>query len=189
MSLILLGILNAQAAPAAAGGFDLLETQELASSAASITFSSLDTLAANYKHLQLRLVGRTTWAGDGQALRVQFNGDTGANYSRHYLRATNTVSSAGAGSLTYFFTGQFPGTNPAADIFGASVLDILDFSNTSKNTTARSLGGMVDASIPHTHIYLDSGAWYNTAAVTSITLFPTNGSLDTDFRISLYGIR
>jgi hypothetical protein len=57
--MLLLGVLQAQAAgQVAAGSFDLLETQVLTSSAASVTFSSLSTYAADYQHLQIRIVSK-----------------------------------------------------------------------------------------------------------------------------------
>jgi hypothetical protein len=77
---------------------------------------------------------------------------------------------------------------PATNVFGAGVTDILDYTNTSKNTTVRALGG-ADANGSGS-IDLTSAAWLNTNAVTSITLTTNNGSTFTaGSSFALYGIK
>ena len=93
--MLLLGVLQAQAAGGVVGvdAFDLLETQTLGTAAASVTFSSLSTYAADYQHLQIRMVAKSA---DGVSsnlrdLRIQVNADTAANYAAHVLRETGQV--------------------------------------------------------------------------------------------------
>ena len=75
------------------------------------------------------------------------------------------------------------------NIFGANVLDILDYANTSKYTTARILGG-IDINGSGGNIRLDSGVWMNTAAVTSLTISPTTANNFVQYSsFALYGIK
>lgn len=73
-------------------------------------------------------------------------------------------------------------------MFGAGVLDVLDYSNVYKFKTSRSLAGAdMNGS---GEVVFGSGLWMNTAAITSVTLTPTNGTnFVTNTRISLYGIK
>ena len=182
--MLLLGVLQAQAAGQAAGSFDLLETQVLASSAASVTFSSLSTYAADYQHLQIRMAVRTDRSDTSDYLRMRFNADTAANYASHELIGTgSSVASGASTSATSMIFGRTGAASAASNIFGAAVVDLLDAFNSSKNTTMRSLGGVAT-----TQIRLDSGHWRNVAALTSVTVLPGEGSnLVTGSRFSIYG--
>jgi len=187
MSLILLGILNSQAAAAGpAGAYDLLETTTLTGSA-SVTFTGLDSYS-DYKHLQVRYVARGS-SGRLFFVRTRLNGVTTASYSHHYLskEATDPLISSGAGSSSEItYGGMVSGSTNVANAYGAGVLDILDFSNSSKNTTVRSFSGVAGSSELESVIMLGSGALYSTAAITQIDFYGTylSGS-----RFSLYGIK
>ena len=182
--MLLLGVLAAQAeaaAPAAAGSYDLLETEILTGSQASVTFSSLGDYASDYQHLQLRAVHLHT-SSNGTILG-QFNSDTGSNYRVHALRGNGTaVSSADYGSRTSLVLGvDVPNTTTAA----AMVTDLLDPFNSNKYTTVRSLAGYGSGG----NINLYSGLWLNTNALTTITLSSASGDFNTGSRFSLYGLR
>ena len=173
---------------------DILAEVVLASSQASVTFSSLDTLAAGYQHLQIRAVSRND-RNVGYTLGDVFlrvNGATSAYYS-HYLRGNgSTVSSNGfsppAGMVAY--------TNPSApapaNIFAGAVIDILDPFNSSKNTTIRSLAGVHtggtgtgDDNIAE----LYSGLYNATTAVSSLQLIADAGNLLAGSRFTLIGLK
>jgi hypothetical protein len=80
----------------------------------------------------------------------------------------------------------FVGNSNTANIFGAAVVDILDPFSTTKNTTVRTLLGQTSST---NRVALSSGAFYSTAAITSVTLFPETESILAGSRFSLYGIR
>ena len=180
-----LGVLAVAGAGAAGGGnsFDLLETTVLGTDTTSVTFSGLGSYSA-YKHLQIRLVARESVAADQGGVVVQFNADTGNNYYNHALEGNgSSVSSLGFDS-TSIRTFSALGNTSTASAFGAGVLDILDFSSSSKRTTLRALTyGW------YGYIYLSSGLWNNTAAITSIRLAGVYGGFKTGSRFSLYGIK
>jgi hypothetical protein len=190
MSFILLGILNSQVAGVGAGAYDLLETQILDSDTASVTFTGLDTLAAGYQHLQLRVLARESSSATGFTnSEMTFNSDTGSNYSWHYLRGTgSSASSTGASSQSNIrLQGLATGNSSTSGSFGMAVIDILDFSSTSKNTTVRALHGALTAT--NTHVLITSGAYYETGAITSLNFAIGANDFVAGSRFSLYGVK
>jgi hypothetical protein len=158
-----------------------IATTLLASAATSITFSNIPQ---GYKHLQIRGIGR--WStGTEASVFLQFNGDTGSNYARHELGGTGSGAYASAAASQTSTTVGY--IRSGTSIFGASVIDVLDYSNVYKYKTLRSLTGC-DANGAG-YIILFSGLWMNTAPVTSITMFVSSNQLAADTRFSLYGIR
>jgi hypothetical protein len=175
-------------APAAAGAYDLLETTVLGSAAASVTFSSLDSYS-NYKHLQIRLAAQSSrTAFDIDEVDLTFNSDTGANYAYHNLYGEgSSVLSGGAYSVNSIAIGQVSTSLTSANAFSSNVIDILDFNSSSKNTTVRSLSGMIGTT--RYRARLSSGVWLNTASVTSIRLLCGSANFVAGSRFSLYGIK
>ena len=190
--MLLLGVLAAQAegAVAAAGSYDLLETEILTGSQASVTFSSLNsTYGADYQHLQIRITDRSDRADAETELRLQFNSDTGSNYARHLLAGYGSGSpfSVGEASVTALRISQTPAASGTTNVFSASVVDILDPFETTKYTTIRGIYGMLSTA---SRLGLNSGLWMNTNAIDSIKLFPDPGpNLVSGTRISLYGLK
>jgi hypothetical protein len=194
MTLSALGIFSA----AGAGGgvslsdYELIETQILGSTQTSIVFSNLGTYSSTYKHLQIRAVARTDQTGNSRAIAVRLNADTGSYYAWHILTGdgqASTVSSAAGATQNVMYLGQSVSTASASNAFGASVIDILDPYSTSKNKTLRSLAGSLSTTTPF--IRLMSGAWFNTASLTSVTLLGedlTSGFVSGS-RFSIYGIK
>lgn len=185
--MLLLGVLQAQAAGQAAGSFDLLETQVLASSAASVTFSSLSTYAADYQHLQIRAVIGATAAN--ARLWMRLNGTT-SGYAWHMLRGNgSSVSSEGPTSQPAIRLINNIGTTSNA--YGAAIIDLLDAFDTAKNKTVRSLGGGATGA---NEINLNSGSSFSTSALDSVTFglgetTISQQNLATGSRFSLYGIK
>ena len=186
--LIPLGIIAS--AGVSAGSFDLLETQVLGSSQTTITFASLSGLGSTYKHLQIRAVTRnTSTAGGGNTYGangiIRFNGVSTSSYRTHYLQGDGSSAVSGDyGSVTGVYVQDLGGSwdSNTANQFAASVIDILDPFDTNKNTTTRGLTGV-------SRIQLDSGAWFNTAAITNITITQDGSQFKQGSRFSLYGIK
>jgi len=83
--------------------------------------------------------------------------------------------------------GQTNGNTSTSGAFAAGIIDILDYTNTSKNTTVRGFAGITGTTTPK--IELKSGAWLNTSAVSSVTLFRSGLPFVSGSRFSLYGIK
>lgn len=147
---------------------------------ATVTFSSIPT---TYTHLQIRGLVK---ANAGYELRMQLNGDTGSNYSTHNVMgdSNNVYSSAGT-SFTYMRQFVYTGLPTNANTFGAFVMDILDYKNTNKYKTVRSFYGQDSNGVGE--IGMQSGAWFNTSAVSSVSFY-TSGTISQYSDFALYGI-
>ena len=144
----------------------------------SIDFTSIPS---TFKHLQIRGIGNAT----NNDIRMQFNGDTGTNYSLHYVYGDGASAVAGATASTSYMAAFY--VTGTASVNGAGVFDILDYQNTSKNKTVRGLTGVDNNGSGL--IILRSGAWYSTSAITSIKLYPASGSINQYSQFALYGIK
>lgn len=179
-----LGLLGA--AGGIASAYDLLETTVLGTQAASVTFSNLNNYS-DYKHLQIRATvrGSTNFLTDRPIVRL--NALQGQNYAEHRLVGNGTsVSSTGVGQQDKIQQSIIPGNSGILDSFGAMVIDVLDFSNTNKNKTVRTLMG---ALYENTEVGLISGVVLTTNAITSITVGSNEGGYATRSRFSLYGVK
>ena len=153
------------------------------SGGSTLTFSSIPS---TYTHLQIRVMSLTSATAPNAILR--FNSDTGSNYTAHQLYGSGSVAGSNIPG-----SGSNPQTSiPVAQLGsstqpGVGVVDILDYANTNKYKTIRSLSGY-DAN-GSGYIILRSGAWMSTSAVTSITLLTDSGNFNTNSVFELYGIR
>jgi hypothetical protein len=169
------------------GAWDSIATTTVgAGGQASVTFSSIPS---TYTHLQIRALGRSSFANTFSSIEIQFNADTGANYAWHYLKGSGSAASSSAStSDTVMRAIDFVSASQASGIFSAYTMDILDYTNTSKNTTMRIFGG-ADCN-GSGGMDLHSGAWFNTSAVTSIKLAASNASNFEQYSsFALYGIK
>jgi hypothetical protein len=184
--LIPLGFLAASGV--SAGSFDLLESQVLTGTSASVVFSNLNSsYGSTYQHLQIRATTRNTGSSNGNAVIYRINGDTGANYSWHWMFGNGSnVQSSGDANQTSIFDYSTVASDETANAFAGLVLEILDPFETTKYKTVRGLAGR---STSRNHISLFSGAWRNTNALTSFSLAPSSGSWAQYSRFSLYGIK
>ena len=148
---------------------------------ASISFTSIP---ATYQHLQLRILARSTRASTDDDLKMTLNGTT-TNYRRHEIYGTGATTSAYSSTGTAIEVGHLTGSTSAANYFAATIIDITDYANTNKNKTTKSLTGGIDLD----RIKFMSGGWFNTAAITSISLTAGGGNLAQYSSFALYGIK
>lgn len=188
-----LGVLAVAGAGAGslANSYDLLQTVSITGgSTTSVSFSGLGSFSA-YKHLQIRYAASFSSGNDSRYLIMRFNGDSGANYAWHLLQGegSGTAQTFRYTSQSYITASEVM-AQPRTSQFSSGVIDLLDFSSPNKNTTSRSLWGIVDVTSPYRRIGLYSGFWNNTAAVTSISLAADNSAVFVvGSRFSLYGIK
>lgn len=184
-----------QSAVVLTGAYESIATVTGNGSANTLTISSIPQ---TYKHLQIRAVVKDNRsASDGDTFQFQLNGDTSAtspfNYSRHGIRATDsgiTVYNVVQTSGENISMGVAPSSNANASLVSGTIVDVLDYTNTNKYKTFKTITGF-DANGATTS-YLDfvSGVWNNTSAITSIT-FVNNGSsaFTSTTKFALYGIK
>jgi hypothetical protein len=189
---------SASFTPVAHDSGALIPLQVITVGAAGASSVEFTNIPSTYQHLQIRMMGKTVATVlDQYNPRIRFNSDTGANYTLHFIRGYGTTVDRGAAaSQTAGWAGvsAFPSSNASyASIFGTTVVDILDYANTSKNKTLRSIGGFeANGAGNGTNEAGQSGfsstLWMSTSAVTSITIYS-----DLDFAqyssFALYGIK
>lgn len=154
-----------------------IATQTLATSAASITFSSIPQ---TYTDLVMVVqFGQT--GGDDVFLR--FNGDTGSNYSATRIAGDGSTPSS---SLNSSVTGIQPRTpnNPNSSIVSIWKENIMNYTNTTtyKSTTGR-------YSYPSGFTTAHTGMWRSTAAITSLTVLCNALAWSAGTIVTLYGVK
>lgn len=174
------------------GSFESIATAVGTGSSATITFSSIPS---TYTSLQIRMLSKNTRSVDSNngTNRLQFNGDSGANYVYHQLIGDGSAASAaGATGLNFAVIGQSPGSGDSnTNTMGVTIIDIHNYTSTTQNKTVRSFNG-VDQNVASTSkctLRLQSSLWLNTAAITSISLIHPDGNWTTNSVFSLYGIK
>ena len=163
--------------------FESIATTTVSSTAADVTFSSIP---GTYTHLQIRIMASAV-SGNQDGL-IQFNGDTATNYSYHFLSGSGAGGGSASGGATQSYMLMSNNFYPTGtSTCGVAVINILDYANTSKYKTMRSLAG-ADLNGSGT-INLCSGNWRNTAAITSIKLYPAGSTINTYSSYALYGVK
>ena len=164
-----------------------IATQLLASTAGSVTFSNIPQ---NYKHLQLRVFAQTNYSYPGSdGLLVTINNDTTTTYRHHQMFGQGaTVTANNTSSTDGFYINRFGNTSNGH--WGACITDILDYANTNKYKTARSLGGVEWNGSIEGAVYYSSGLYPNTSPITTIKISSFSPAvLSVNSRISLYGLK
>lgn len=157
-----------------------------AGGSSTVTFSSI---SQEYAHLQIRAIAKSH--GGSDSLDLTFNGDTGSSqYTYHSLYG----SGSSAGSENNRPRANIPTTItlvPSADtnMFAAGVIDILDYTDTNKYTTVRILAGQTVNSTSGEAVFLTSGLWMSSSAITSITLTGRSTNIGQYSKFALYGIK
>lgn len=157
--------------------YKALATITLGSSASTVTFSSIP---ATYRDLILVVQHKVT---GGAETDVQFNADTGNNYSTVTLRG-------GADSSIYSANYTANGIKPQNAVGGATStndffqLDIMDYSATDKHKISllRSINGSTS------FVQNQAVRWANTAAITSVKCTASGASYASGSTFSLYGV-
>lgn len=153
---------------------------------------SFTSISGNYKHLQIRATlktNRATYGNDG--LYIKINGGT-ASYAQHYLLGDGASASASGGGGNSQILIGWTGTN-VVNSFATNIIDILDYANTNKYKTLRSLAGVdLNGTVAGFGgvVALHSGMYYaNTNAITSLDFTSSNAATFQQYsQIALYGI-
>ena len=162
---------------AAGSTYTPIATTTTSGSISTTTFSSI---SGAYTDLVLIVNGGASTAVN---MQIQFNSDTGTNYSRTALTLDNiTPVSSRQSSVAYvrledggYLSTTFPAKN--------SIINIMNYSNTTTYKTvigrANNAGVGLDAVV---------GLWRSTAAITSITAYVASGNFTNGTTLTLYGI-
>jgi hypothetical protein len=167
-----------------------LAQQTLAAPAATITFSAIP---GTYSSLKLTIIGRSSDAANSDNLVVEFNIDSGANYSSQYnlnQDTTGSVLQTLAGSPTTAAPGILPAANGPANVSGIVDMEIIGYANTTFFKAANLRSVMRGNLTAECLLELTGFMWNNTAAIATITLSLGSASnFVTGSQFTLYGLK
>lgn len=163
--------------------YEPIATTTLGSAAANITFSSIP---GTYTDLRLVMVVRSTVVATTADLRIDFNGDTAANYSRTNLSGdgTSALSSRSTGQ-TRLVIARPNAASATAGIFSLVTADIFSYAGSTYKTV---LSTMANDNNGSGTVFNQVGLWRGTGAITSIVLTPQSNNFAADTTATLYGI-
>jgi hypothetical protein len=153
--------------------------------AANIEFTSIP---ATYTDLVVSYSARCDLAGFvGANIRLQFNSDTGSNYSyrRLYADGSNAYSD-NATSQTSLICGVVNAATSTSSTFNNGLLYIPNYAGSNQKTV--SSDSVQETNGTEGYQYLIAGLWNQTNAITSIKLFVTSQNLLQYSTAYLYGI-
>jgi hypothetical protein len=174
-------------------GYTALQTVTVTNSGVSSV--SFTTIPQTYTHLQIRSVSRSTNAAYYDAYYLtNFDGAAAsANAAYHYMYGTGSAIGYGQGTGAFSAQlGYIPANTIAANVFAAGIIDILDYSNTTKLKTIKSMVGWDDNGSSTGQVYVTyAGALavgLGTNAMTNIQI-TVNTAFAINSKFTLYGIK
>ena len=160
--------------------YEKIATTTLVSAAASVTFSSI---SGSYTDLVLITNLRYSIGTPTGNNYLQFNNDTGNNYSRTFLQGNGTTATSGRASNEDGM--RFLGSTSTADVFTSNITQIQNYSNTTTYKTAlnrwSNAGDLALAFV---------SLWRSTSAITEIDIIASGTTqFATGCTFTLYGIK
>ncbi len=156
--------------------YENIATTTLTSAQSSVTFTSI---SGSYTDIVLVWSGTLTTGTSVWGL--QYNSDTGSNYSWTSLRGDgSSATSARDSNSTRILCGWIGSAQTA------EVVQIMNYSNTTTNKTNVSRNNSTVAS---TYVSANVGLWRSTSAITSITVKTDSSTFTSGSTFTLYGIK
>ena len=154
-----------------------IATTTLGSNQASVTFSSI---SGSYTDL---IIAANLGSTSTPSICLQFNADTGSNYSMTNLRGNGTAAASSRQSSQTQMNFNF--IDPGTTIVTTAIYQIMNYSNTTTFKTA--LGRFSNAG---TGTQATVGLWRSTSAITEVKLMldSTGPLLLSGSTFTLYGI-
>ncbi len=154
--------------------YEPITTTTLTTTTATVTLSNIPAT-----YTDLVVVANVTSQSNSDDTKLQFNGDTGSNYSFTRMYGEASAASDRNSNLTSAFLGR-NSTTVTTNIF-----HIMNYSNTTTFKTALGRSGFA------TGIVLANVAlWRSTAAINSITFLPfSSNNFTSGSTFTLYGIK
>ena len=160
---------------AAGSTYTPIATTTLGSAAADVTFSSI---SAAYTDL-IFVITATSDTGGSRALYMQYNSDTGTNYSQTYMNGDGSTAASGRASNANQIAELLSITpsNPAQ-----ANISLQNYSNTTTFKTSLCRGNSMNQTVASV------GLWRSTSAINAVKFFPSSGNFNTGSTFTLYGI-
>lgn len=160
--------------------YDLLASTELSTATSTVTFSSLNTVAADYRHLVVHIDAKAS--ASSYYAYMRFNS---SSITQHYTYMNGNASSKAAG-----YTGddkfQLGGNGSywRSSENSSVIIEIPDFAITTKYKTA-----LVRFNNPYLAVELMACRWPSTSAITSVSFTMNVSTFASGGKFYLYGIK
>jgi hypothetical protein len=148
--------------------------------AATIDFTSIP---ATYTDLIVKLSTRSNYATNGDSAIMRFNGST-TGYNTKRLQGDGASAYSANATEIFFAT---PAANDSSNIF--SVANVYITGYTTSNAKAITFDSNSENNGTTAYIRLGAAAWTGTGTISSISIYPNNGSWVQYSSASLYGIK
>jgi len=167
-----------------AATFDCLGTVTLATATSTISFIGIPS---TYKHLHIRMSARSS-NGSTDYAQVKFNNDnTAGNYYRHVTYTTGGIVD-GVNSSTNTYVGSVLDSTQTASAFAPYILDVAEYSSSSKLKTVKIFGGFNNNG--GGEVSLTSILYMSTNPITTATVTLSSGANCVQYsHISIYGVK
>jgi len=159
--------------------YEKIATTTLGTAAGSTTFTSI---SGSYTDLVL-VMNLTGVSTGGYAAGVQFNSDTGSNYSTTnlYGSGSSAVSTRTSGANIAYIYGTDVGI---ANAISTNITNFQNYSNTTTYKTFLTRSGQAGSGT-----MANVGLWRSTSAITSIKIEIFTGTFSIGSMFTLYGIK
>lgn len=169
-----------------ANTYQLISSNTLSATAASVTFSSIP---ATFDNLILHLSVRAAASGGGDRIKFVFNGDTSNLYAIQNVVSIGPTSwgSAGDNGISNVYMRYTNDTTQESDIFGSARLVIPSY----RVAINKSMGGMSFQAGANSSVNQSTtaGLYRSGSAITSIEILPQTGDWAVNSSFWLYGIK
>lgn len=154
-----------------------------AGGAANIEFTSIPQ---TYTDLKVVMSLRSNVASGFDNAKISFNSSTvGFSYRRLFGSGSAASSDSGSNNTNTIIVN---GATSTSSVFNNAELYIPNYK--SSNNKSYSIDAVSETNATTAYTYLATGLWSNTAAITSLTLTPQDGTVFVEYTTAtLYGIK
>lgn len=160
-----------------AATYEAIATYTIGTAQSSYTFTSIPSTFTD-----IILVTSIQATSSGQGLYLQFNGDTGSNYSYTYFRGNgSTTTSGGATNSDLCLLSTI--SEPPTTGFANYIAQLQNYAGSTYKTS------LVRANAAGAGLAAIVNLWRSTSAINQVKIFTSVGNLNTGSTFTLYGIR
>lgn len=157
-----------------------------------VTFSSIPS---TYKHLQIRFVCKSSYTtaelGWGNSISLSIGSATAAYNHQIYGNGANADTTyTNGGDYIKIYGTNMASLSSQTNMFSAGIIDIHDYSSTTKNKTFRAICGTdYNTGTSFAGSALNSGFINRTSAISNIYIYSAFNNFASGSSFALYGIK
>ena len=162
--------------------YEPIQTTTLGTATNIVTFSSIPQT-----YTDLILVTNFATSVINEDAYVQFNSDTGNNYSRTHLRGNGSSALSSRASNQPFIPIDIDSSGSTLNTGMQTMTHFMNYSNATTNKTILCRSGTTGGSFTGTTLLM--GLWRNTNAITRIDVKATGGNFVVGSTFTFYGVK